>query len=86
MPPLGPLYWAVPSKAFGRSCVAGTAERGMLEAPGLVPGSGGRDPSRVCCHGMSEARGPGEGDSGAGFPRLPKLEASHTWACLGEEG
>lgn len=35
VPALEPLYWAVPSKAFGRRCVAGMAEQGTLEAPGL---------------------------------------------------
>lgn len=34
VPALEPLYWAVPSKAFGRRCVAGMAEQGTLEAPG----------------------------------------------------
>ena len=68
----GPPLLGVPSKAFGRCCVAGMAEPGTLEAPGSVPESGGRDPPGACCHSVSEPKRPGKGDSGAGFPKLPQ--------------
>ena len=67
-----PALLGVPSKAFGRCCVAGMAEPGTLEAPGSAPESGGRDPPGACCHSVSEPKRPGKGDSGAGFPKLPQ--------------
>lgn len=54
---------------------------GHAGGSGFGARSGGRDPSRVCCPSVSEARGPGKADSDC-----PKLEASHSWTCLGGGG
>lgn len=52
--------------------MAGLVEPGTQEALGLAPESGGQDPPGACCHSVSEPKGPGKGDSGVGFPRLPQ--------------
>ena len=77
----GAPHWAAPSKAFGRGCVAGTAERGTLGAPGLVPGREAGTPQEYVAPACPRPEGQGRLTQTA-----PNLRPRTAGPASGKEG